>query len=364
MYYLFAAMNNAPLVNVGTGALKLALKLNLPVKGLIKYTIFEQFCGGETIADCEPVIRALHQYGVGTILDYSVEGEKTEAGFEITTREIIATIGKAAGNPAIPFSVFKITGVADTALLGKVQAGEPLSPAEKAAFEKVKVRVDAICREAFARKVLVFIDGEETWIQGTIDSLAYEMMRQYNREEAIVWNTYQLYRHDMLDNLRKAFAEAEREGFYLGAKLVRGAYMEKERNVAGQRGVPDPIQPDKNSTDDDFNEALRFCVEHLDRIRFCAGTHNEQSCYLLTQLMEEHHVPTNDRRVWFAQLYGMSDNISYNLAGAGYNVAKYVPYGPVKSVMPYLFRRAEENTSIAGPEQPRVSPDRERDPAP
>ena len=348
MYYLFAAMNNAPLVDFGTGALKLALKLHLPVKGLIKYTIFEQFCGGETIADCEPVIRALHQYGVGTILDYSVEGEKNEAGFDATAREIIATIRKAAGNPAIPFSVFKITGVADTDLLGKVQSGQPLSAAEKAAFEKAKARVDAICREAFTHKVHVFIDGEETWIQGAIDGLAYDMMRQYNREDAIVWNTYQLYRHDMLDNLRKAVADAEREGYYLGAKLVRGAYMEKERNAAGQRGLPDPIQPDKNSTDDDFNEALRFCMDHLDRIRFCAGTHNEQSCYLLAQLMEAHHVPANDRRVWFAQLYGMSDNISYNLARAGYNVAKYVPYGPVRSVMPYLFRRAEENTSIAG----------------
>ncbi len=348
MYYLFGAMNNGPLVDFGTGALKLALKLHLPVKGLIKYTIFEQFCGGETIAACEPVIRALHQYGVGTILDYSVEGEKNEAGFEATAREIIATIRKAANNPAIPFSVFKITGVADTDLLGKVQSGQPLTAAEKAAFEKAKARVDAICREAFTHKVQVFIDGEETWIQGAIDGLTYDMMRKYNREEAIVWNTYQLYRHDMLDNLRKAFAEAEREGYYLGAKLVRGAYMEKERNVAGQRGLPDPIQPDKNSTDDDFNQALRFCMDHLDRIRFCAGTHNEQSCYLLSQLMEEHHVPANDRRVWFAQLYGMSDNISYNLARAGYHVAKYVPYGPVRSVMPYLFRRAEENTSIAG----------------
>jgi proline dehydrogenase len=348
MYWLFASMNNSLLVDTGTGALKLALKLNLPVKGLIKYTIFEQFCGGETISDCEPVIRALHQYGVGTILDYSVEGEKSEAGFEATAREIVDTIRKAAGNPAIPFSVFKITGIADTDLLYKVQKGEPLSGAEKAAFEKVKARVDNICREAFSHKVNVFIDGEETWIQGTIDSLAYEMMRKYNRQEAIVWNTYQLYRHDMLGNLQKAFVEAEKEGFYLGAKLVRGAYMEKERGTAEKQGMPDPIQPDKNSTDEDFNAALRFCIAHLDRIRFCAGTHNEQSCYLLTELMEEGNAAPGDRRIWFAQLYGMSDNISYNLAQAGYNVAKYVPYGPVKAVMPYLFRRAAENTSIAG----------------
>lgn len=348
MYWLFAAMNNGLLVNAGTGAIKLALRLHLPVKGLIKYTIFEQFCGGETIADCEPVIRELDRYGVGTILDYSVEGEKSEAGFETTTREVVATIRKAAGNPAIPFSVFKVTGVADAALLEKVQQGQKLSGTEAEAFEKVKERVDTICREAAKHKVRVFIDGEETWIQDTIDGLCYQMMQKYNRQEAIVWNTWQLYRHSVLKNLQNAFAEAQREGYYLGAKLVRGAYMEKERNTAGKQGLPDPIQPDKNSTDEDFNEALRFCMSHPDRIRFCAGTHNEQSCYLLMELMEKANILPEDPRIWFAQLYGMSDNISYNLAEAGYNVAKYVPYGPVGAVMPYLFRRAEENTSIAG----------------
>ncbi len=348
MYWLFAAMNNSLLVNVGTGAIKLALQLHLPVKGLIRNNFFAHFWGGQTISDCEPAIQELHNFGVGTILDYSVEGEKSEAGFEETTREVIATIRKAAGNPAVPFSVFKITGVADAALLEKVQQGQRLSKAEQAAFQQAKNRVDAICREAAEGQVRVFIDGEETWIQNTIDDLTCQMMRRYNRQEAIVWNTYQLYRQDALGNLQKAFAEAGREGYYLGAKLVRGAYMEKERNTAGKQGLPDPIQPDKNSTDEDFNDALRFCMAHLDRVRFCAGTHNEQSCYLLLELMDQKNIAPEDSRIWFAQLYGMSDNISYNLARAGYNVAKYVPYGPVAAVMPYLFRRAEENTSIAG----------------
>ncbi len=348
MYWLFAAMNQGALVDVGTALIKLSLRLHLPVQGLIKYTIFEQFCGGETIAACEPVIRELHRYNVGTILDYSVEGEKNEAGFEATTREIIATIEKAAGNPAIPFSVFKVTGVAHSELLTKVQAGTKLSTQEQEAFIRATKRVDSICRKAHEHKVRVFIDGEETWMQETIDNLAYQMMQQYNRTEAIVWNTYQLYRRDSLGNLKQAYHRAEQERYYLGAKLVRGAYMEKERKTAEEKGLPDPIQPDKASTDKDFDDALRFCLNHIDRIHFCAGTHNEQSSLLLTQLMERHGLVANDPRVWFAQLYGMSDTISYNLAKAGYNVAKYVPYGPVKAVMPYLFRRAEENTSIAG----------------
>lgn len=348
MYWLFASMNNSSLVDAGTATIKLALRLQLPVKGIIKHTIFEQFCGGETITECERVTQDLHQFGVGTILDYSVEGEKSEAGFEATTHEIMATILKASGNPAIPFSVFKVTGIADADLLKKVQSGAKLSVQEEEAFGRVAQRVDAICRKAHERKVRIFIDGEETWIQATIDQLAYQMMRQYNRTDAIVWNTYQLYRHDSLANLKQAYQEAEREGYYLGAKLVRGAYMEKERNVAEKAGLPDPIQPDKAATDRDFDEALHFCVEHISRIHFCAGTHNQPSSLLLTQLMEKHDLAPNDSRIWFAQLFGMSDNISYNLAKAGYNVAKYVPYGPVKAVMPYLFRRAEENTSIAG----------------
>lgn len=348
MYWLFASMNNNALVDTGTLMMKAALKWNLPVKGLIRNTIFEQFCGGETIRDCEPTIQELAKFNIGTILDYSVEGEKTEAGFERTTREIIATIDRAKGDPHLPFSVFKVTGIASAETLEKVQYNETLTDEEKADFEKARGRMDAICRSAYENNVRVLVDGEETWMQETIDKLAYDMMEKYNRDTAIVYNTYQMYRRESLANLRKAFHYAALHNYYLGAKLVRGAYMEKEREEAQRRGLPDPIQPNKKSTDTDFDKALLLCLNEKQRIHLCSGTHNEYSNYYLTLLMEKHSMQPDDPRVFFAQLYGMSDNISYNLAKAGYNVAKYVPYGPVEAVMPYLFRRAEENTSISG----------------
>jgi proline dehydrogenase len=219
---------------------------------------------------------------------------------------------------------------------------------EIASYELARRRVDAICKKAYENKVRIFIDGEESWIQDTIDKLAYAMMEKYNKEEAIVYNTYQMYRKASLENLKKAFHYAAMNNYYLGAKLVRGAYMEKERDEAAKRGLPDPIQPDKESTDRDFDASLVFCMNEKQRISICAGSHNEQSNYYLTILMEKHGISPQDPRVYFAQLYGMSDHISYNLAKAGYNVAKYVPYGPIAAVMPYLFRRAEENTSISG----------------
>ncbi len=333
---------------MGTAAMKTALKLNLPVKGLIKATIFEHFCGGETIEGCEATIQDLARFNIGTILDYSVEGEESEASFDRTAKEVIATIKKAAGNPAIPFSVFKVTGIASFDLLAKVQRGTTLAASEQQAFEQVKSRMEAICSSAYQHKVRIFIDGEDSWIQHTIDDLAYEMMEKYNKEEALIYNTFQLYRKDMFQNLKHAFAKSVEHNYFLGAKLVRGAYMEKERSEALKNGLPDPIQPNKASTDRDFDLALQFCVEHIDRISFCAGTHNEASTLYLVNLMEQHNISPHDQRVYFAQLYGMSDNISYNVAKAGYNVAKYVPYGPVEAVMPYLFRRAEENTAMAG----------------
>lgn len=348
MYLLFAAMNSNMLVDTGTLFMKTALKLHLPVKGLIRNTIFEHFCGGETIEDSEDTIRELARFNIGTILDYSVEGEKTEEGFEHTAYEILATIKKAAGNPSIPFAVFKVTGVASSALLEKIQKKEDLSSEERSEFERVCGRIDTICRTAHEHKVRVLIDGEESWIQDTIDVLAYEMMKNYNKEEAIVFNTFQMYRKASLASLKKAFHYAALHEYYLGVKLVRGAYMEKEREVAEKTGQPDPIQPDKDSTDADFNKALSFCLNEKQRISLCCGSHNEYSNYYLTVLMEKHGLRPNDPRIYFSQLYGMSDNISYNLAKAGYNVAKYVPYGPIAAVMPYLFRRAEENTSISG----------------
>ena len=349
VYTLFAAMNNGSLVKTGSGLMQVALKWNLPgTKFLIKHSIFEQFCGGETIAECRSVTAELGKYNIGTILDYSVEGEGSDRSYDHTRDEVLATIDEAHRSKHIPFSVFKVTGVANVAILEKIQTGQLLTAAEEAAHNRAIARVEALCARAHQHGVRLFVDAEESWFQHTIDLLAYNMMAKYNRESAIVWNTYQLYRHDRFDALKAAHDTAAEAGYYLGAKLVRGAYMEKEARVANQRGYSNPINPTKQATDDLYNESLRYCVQHIDRISLCAGTHNEASSLLLTQLMQQAGLAPNDPRAWFAQLYGMSDNLTYNLTNAGYNTAKYLPYGPVAAVMPYLLRRAAENTAIAG----------------
>ncbi|GAB2549555.1 proline dehydrogenase family protein [Rufibacter soli] len=347
-YLLFAAMNNNSLVKMGGGMINKALSWKLPVKFLIKKSIFEQFCGGETIQECKPTIERLAKSGIGTILDYSVEGESNEGSYDHTVQEILSTIEMAARNEHIPFSVFKTTGLADPELLAKAQTTQELTLEEKAAFGRIRARVKTICQSAYEHGVRVFIDAEESWMQETIDQLCYEMMELYNQERPIVYNTYQLYRHDRLDVIKRDYERALKHGYYFGAKLVRGAYMEKEARVAQENGYPNPINPTKQATDDLYDETLRFCVEHIDRIAICAGTHNEHSCITLMELMEQHDIQPDDERIYFAQLLGMSDNLSYNLAHAGYKVAKYVPFGPVEAVMPYLLRRADENTAIAG----------------
>ena len=348
LYLLFKMMNSNFLVKVGGNLLNTAIDLHLPVKFIIKKTVFNHFCGGETIEESERAIKELSRYNIGTILDYSVEGEGDEKSFNATRDELLRTVEKARNNKHVPFSVFKVTGLIDINLLEKVQARQELTAEERAAFERGRDRMNTICKRCFEADVPVFVDAEESWIQETIDNLTYEMMTLYNTERAIVYNTYQMYRHDRLNVLEQDFANAVKGGYYLGAKLVRGAYMEKERRRAEAEGYPDPINPTKEASDKLFDAALHFCIEHIDRIYFCAGTHNEQSSYLLMELMESHHISPDDERVYFSQLYGMSDNLSYNLAKAGYNVAKYVPYGPVEAVMPYLLRRANENTAIAG----------------
>lgn len=348
MYLLFKSMNSNAFVKLGGSLLNTAINLHLPVKFLIKPTIFNHFCGGETIQESERAIQELAAYNIGTILDYSVEGEGDEKSFNATRDELLRTVDKASGNPNVPFSVFKITGLMDIRLMEKVQRREELNAEERAAFERGRERVHQICKRCYEADVRVFIDAEESWIQDTIDNLAYEMMERYNREQPIVYNTYQLYRHDRLLVLQQDYQNALKGDYYLGAKLVRGAYMEKERRRAAAEGAICPINSCKEASDELFDNGMRFCIEHLDRIAFCAGTHNEASCYLLIQLMEERDIAPNDKRIYFAQLFGMSDNLSYNLAHAGYNVAKYVPYGPVEAVMPYLLRRANENTAIAG----------------
>lgn len=346
--FIFSLVNHPWISKLGTSFVKFAFAAGLPVKTIIKKTAFDHFCGGETIEEAEETIQKLAKFGVGTILDYSVEGEETEAGFDKTTAETILTIEKAHKSKHIPFSVFKVTGLAAITLLEKVQSKEQLSVIEDAAFEKVKDRVNQICAKAAEYKIPVLIDAEETWIQEPVDDLAYAMMEKYNRTEAIVFNTYQLYRIASLQNLKDAYEDGDRNNYFVGAKIVRGAYMEKERERAEKMDYPSPIQPNKESSDEAFNAAIEFCVEKRDRMAVMCGSHNEQSNLMLAQLMDKHGISHRDKHFWFAQLYGMSDNISFNLAKEGYNVAKYVPYGPVKSVMPYLFRRANENTSVAG----------------
>jgi proline dehydrogenase len=347
-HFIFSLVNHPWISAFATGSVKAALNLGLPVEGLVKSTVFDHFCGGESIQESERAIKLLARYGVGTILDYSVEGEKSVEGFDRTTDEIIRTIEKARESKDVPFSVFKVTGICSTELLEKLHRKEQLSIDEVAAYERARKRVNAICEASSIHQVPVLIDAEETWIQDPIDALAYEMMGKYNKQKALVFNTFQLYRKASLQNLKDAYNNAVQKNYCIGAKLVRGAYMEKERARAEENGYPSPIHDDKEGSDKDFNASLEFCIQHIDRISIMCGSHNEFSNQFLTELMRANNISPLDKRIWFAQLFGMSDNISFNLAKEGYNVAKYVPYGPVRAVMPYLFRRAAENTSVAG----------------
>lgn len=336
------------MVALGKVLVKFALALRIPIGWAMRKNIFEQFCGGETIANCAETTRVLDNYNIGTILDYSVEGKENEADFDATTEEILRTVETAHGSPHIPFCVFKTTGVARFALLAKVNSGAALSAKEEAEFARVKARIDRIAHRAHEARTPVFIDAEESWIQDTIDRLVHELMERYNTESAIVFNTAQLYRHDRLKFLEEAITEAQKKGYHYGVKLVRGAYMEKERDRAADKGYPSPIQPTKKATDRDFDASVDLCLKNLHSVAICAGTHNEESSLRLARRMDELGIDRADKRIFFAQLYGMSDHISFNLSHAGYNVAKYVPYGPIREVIPYLIRRAEENTSVKG----------------
>jgi proline dehydrogenase len=348
-YWLFKMVGNPSIVKFGKWATNASFKAHLPINGMIKATIFKQFCGGETINECTNTIKQLNDFGIGTILDYSVEGKTSAEDFEKTTNEIIATIEKGKNNNEIPFAVFKISGIARFGILEKVNNSEnELTESEKKEFQDVVTRVDKICKKGFDSNVPVFIDAEETWIQDTIDRLAVSMMDKYNHTEAIVFNTLQMYRHDRLQFLKKETETARLGKYHYGIKLVRGAYMEKERDRAELKGYTSPIQPDKKACDNDYNEALTFIIENIDVLALCAGTHNEESSAFLAKLITDKGLNKNNKRLYFAQLLGMSDHISYNLSSNQFLVAKYVPYGPIKEVMPYLLRRADENTSVAG----------------
>lgn len=348
-YYLFKIVSNKTLVTIGSALTKIALALRLPINYFIKKTIFQQFCGGEYIQECDKTIEELSEFNIGTILDYSVEGKDANDDLDTTAEEVIKTIEKAKSNDAIPFAVFKPSGVSKFSLLEKANKGvASLSKKDVIEYEKVLERINSICKRAYDLKVPVFIDAEDSWIQDAIDRIAEQMMERYNKEEVYVFNTLQMYRWDRIDYLKKIHQIAKEKGYKIGVKLVRGAYMEKERQRAEEKGYQSPIQATKLDSDRDYDLALSYCVENINDFALCAGTHNENSSLQLAHLLEENGVDKSDKRIFFAQLLGMSDHISFNLANEGYNVAKYVPYGPIKEVLPYLIRRAEENTSVSG----------------
>lgn len=347
-YFLFKTLSHPFLVNSGKAITKLSFRIGLPVRGVIKATVYEHFVGGESIEECNPAIMRLLENKVNTILDYSVEGKESEADFDRTMNTTLKTIEVSKTHVGIPLTVFKPTGVGRFALYEKVNKKETLSASEEAEWERVINRFYTIAQAAYDAGTPVMVDAEESWIQDCIDDLVQELMMKYNTVSPMVYNTLQMYRWDRIEYLKNAWSHADRHGYKMGMKIVRGAYMEKERDRALEHGYTDPIQPSKEATDHDYNQALSFILDHIDTISVVAGTHNEESSQLLVDLMNERGLSIDDPRIWFAQLYGMSDHISFNLAHQGFNVVKYVPFGPVQDVMPYLFRRAEENTSVAG----------------
>ncbi len=345
---IFRLLNSPFFNSIGATAAKFALSIGLPVEGIIKSTIYEQFCGGETIVECEPTINQLDLAHIGAILDYSVEGKATEEDFDRTKDEIIRTITRAKNDPKIPFAVFKVTGIAPLGTLERLSRKKKLDAKSQAKCERIYKRIGEICEFAYSLGQPVFIDAEESWIQDAIDRIAIEMMEKYNREQAIVFNTLQLYRTDRLQFLKESRRQAKVDGYILAVKLVRGAYMEKERERAVEIGYPSPIHASKASTDQDYNAAIEYCMKHHQAVSFVAATHNEFSTRLVAEMMHEAGISPNYPNICYSQLYGMGDNISYVLASKGYNVSKYVPYGPVADTVPYLIRRANENSSAAG----------------
>jgi proline dehydrogenase len=347
-YFLFKMISIEPLVRIGSAVTNFALNLNLPVEGLIRATVFDHFCGGINVKDCLSVVDKMQTKGVSSVLDYSVEGKEDEHQFDSAMKMTLKTIDFAKERQSIPFAVFKPTGFGRFALYEKLGEKQKLTAEEQEEWDKVVARFDLVCSEAHKNNVSLLIDGEESWMQDAADELVTDMMRKYNKEKPIVFNTLQMYRWDRLDYLKKLHEVAKKEGFIIGMKLVRGAYMEKEHARAKEKGYPTPICASKEATDANYDAAVDYMVDHLDGMSIFLGTHNEESTYNLIDHMKSKGIDIKDERIWLGQLYGMSDNISYNLADHNYNIAKYLPFGPVKDVMPYLIRRAEENTSVAG----------------
>ena len=347
-HLLFRMLSKPWMVKTGKVLTNLALYFRIPVAWAIKPTIYRHFCGGESIAESLPVIRKIESYGVSGILDYSVEGKESADDIHAALEETLRTVVNAGKDPGIPFAVFKPTAFIPHRILDKIGNNESLSTEEEAEKEQFRVRVRKLCQTAYDHQIPIMIDAEDSWYQDFVDEVVTENMELFNRDRAIVFNTLQMYRTDRLDFLKKSLKKAEEGNYFLGIKFVRGAYMEKERARAASMGYPDPINPDKPTTDRMYDDGLRFSIEHIDRMSVFNGSHNEASNLLLCELMEKHGLKRDDPRIWFSQLFGMSDHISFNLGANGYNVAKYLPYGPVKHVLPYLIRRAEENTAVAG----------------
>lgn len=347
-YFLFSMIQNQPMVRIGSAVTNFALKAHLPIEGLIRSTVFDHFCGGVNEDDCLPIIDNMYRNGkVHSVLDYSVEGKDEEVSFDGALEKILKIINFCEEKESIPFAVFKPSGFGRFGLYQKLSEGEQLTSEEQKEWSRIIERFHKVCKLAVEKDVPLLIDAEESWMQKAADELIEKLMELYNKEKAIVFNTLQMYRHDRMDYLKALDKKAKEKGFYIGIKVVRGAYMEKERERAEEKGYPSPICTDKNATDINYDTAIKYMMDQPKMALF-AGTHNEDSSYLLMSLAKKHNIKENDNRLWFGQLFGMSDHISYNLANQGYNVAKYLPFGPVRDVMPYLIRRAEENTSVAG----------------
>lgn len=347
-YFLFKMISIHPLVRIGTTATNFALKVNLPIEGLIRSTVFDHFCGGINQIDCISKINEMYNSGVHSVLDYSVEGKEEETQFDLAVQKTLELITFSKNSDAMPIAVFKPSGFGRFKIYNKISENKELTTPETEEWLRIKERFNLVCGFGKSNNIKILIDAEESWIQKAVDDLILEMMNLYNKESVVVYNTLQAYRWDRLNYLKQIHLASKKLNFKLGIKLVRGAYMEKERLRASELGYKSPICETKELTDILFNDTLKFILGNLNQIQPFIGTHNEESTALAVSLMNEYKISKNDNRVWFGQLYGMSDHISYNLAANGYNVAKYVPFGPVKDVMPYLIRRAEENTSVAG----------------
>ena len=347
-YFLFKMIANQPLVKIGSAVTNFALGAGLPVEKLIRVTVFDHFCGGVNAADCMEVVDKMYTKNVASVLDYSVEGKEEEAQFDAALEKILEILDFVDKKDAIPFGVFKPTGFGRFALWQKKSEGKMLTENEKKEWQRIENRFDKACKKAFDCEVALLVDAEESWMQNAADDLVTKMMIKYNSNKAIVYNTLQMYRHDRMEYLKQLHTKAKKENFKIGLKLVRGAYMEKENERAKENNYPSPICISKKATDENFDKALHYCLENTNDISLFIGTHNEESTHKAIELMQHFQMEKSNPNVYFGQLYGMSDHISFNLASQGYNVAKYLPFGPVKDVMPYLIRIAEENTSVAG----------------